>query len=55
MNLVLPATRSLRNLYALSSDRLWFLLATVAGLVVAGELVEILLTHNLPSMEILGL
>ncbi|MCA0205101.1 hypothetical protein [Pararhodobacter sp.] len=54
MPLVLPATRSLRNLYALSSDRLWFLLATVIGLAVAGELVEILLLQDSPPIELLG-
>lgn len=55
MHLVLPATRSLRNLYALSSDRFWFILATVAGLIAAGEVVELLLMQNLPPVDMLGL
>ena len=36
MHLVLPATQGLRSLYALSSERLWFALATLGGLVLAG-------------------
>jgi hypothetical protein len=55
MHLVLPATRGLRNLYALSSERLWFALATVVGLVVAAELVEVILLLNVPPVEMLGL
>ena len=51
MHLVLPATQGLRSLYALSSERLWFALATLGGLVLAGELVEIILLMNLRSEE----
>ncbi|MCB1388852.1 MAG: hypothetical protein KDK12_06880 [Rhodobacteraceae bacterium] len=55
MHLVLPATQGLRSLYALSSERLWFALATLGGLVLAGELVEIILLMNLPPVEMLGM
>lgn len=55
MHLVLPATKGFRQLYALSSERLWFALATIAGLILAGELVELILLMNVPQIEMLGL
>lgn len=47
MHLVVPAARSLRTLYSLSSERFWFALAVLLGLVVAGELVEMILLWGL--------
>ncbi|MCW1932776.1 hypothetical protein [Pararhodobacter zhoushanensis] len=51
MHLVLPAAQGLRTLYALSSERLWFSLAVVAGLVLAAELAELILLLNAPMIE----
>jgi len=39
------APRSLRAIYAVSSERLWFGLAVLVGLVLAGELIEAILAH----------
>jgi len=54
MNHVLPAVHGLRALYSLSSEKLWFALAVAGGLILAGELVEIFLLHNAPSMDLMG-
>ncbi len=54
MHLVLPTAQSLRSLYALSSERLWFTLAVIGGLILAGELVEMLLLLNVAPVETLG-
>lgn len=51
MHIVLPAARGLRTLYSLSSDRLWFALAVVAGLILAGELVQLILSTGAPIIE----
>lgn len=40
MHLVVPAVHSVRTLYALNSDRVWFALAVIAGLIVAAELAQ---------------
>ncbi len=50
-----PVNSGLRNLYALSSERFWFALATIAGLVLAGELVELFMIMNLPEVQMLGM
>ena len=60
MHFVLPAQfrpvrHGLRNLYSLSSERFWFALATIAGLVLAAELVELIMLMNLPQVEMLGM
>lgn len=49
MQLVLPATRGLRTVYALSSERLWIALAIIAGLILATELVEMILLQGVPD------
>ncbi|MCA2010222.1 hypothetical protein [Pararhodobacter sp. CCB-MM2] len=54
MHIVLPAARSLRSLYVLGSDRLWFTLAVAGGLILAGELVQLLLLNSLPPIEVIG-
>ena len=51
MNLVLPAAQGLRTLYMLSSERLWFALAVVAGLVIAAEVAELILLLKTPVIE----
>lgn len=51
MQHVLPVARSLRTLYALSSDRLWVALAVLGALVVAAELAAFALIGNLPVIE----
>lgn len=51
MQLVHPAARQLRTLYSLSSERLWFTLAVVAGLILAVEIVELILLHDLPELR----
>ncbi|MCB1360211.1 MAG: hypothetical protein H6899_04915 [Rhodobacter sp.] len=50
MFLPFHAPRSLRALYAISSERLWFGLAVLAGLVLAGELVEAILILSTPTL-----
>ena len=55
MSQVLPAAaQSLRSLYRLGSDRLWFALAVLAGLILAGELVSLLAFPVLPAPELLS-
>lgn len=54
MSFLVPAARGLRNLYALSSEQIWFLLAVLAGLILAAELVEVILLMNLPAVEQIG-
>lgn len=55
MHLVLPATKGLRLIYWLESERFWFALATIGGLVLAGEVVELILLMNVPPVEMPGL
>ena len=54
MNSILPAAQGLRTIYHLSSERLWFALAVVAGLVIAAELVELILLQRVPIPEGFG-
>lgn len=42
MQHILPTARSLRTLYLLSSDKLWFALAIVSCLLIAGELMGVM-------------
>ncbi|MEZ5751658.1 MAG: hypothetical protein R3D60_06760 [Paracoccaceae bacterium] len=50
MSYVLPAAQGLRTLYVLSLDRLWFAAAVLLSLLVAGELVQLFLSGQLPAM-----
>jgi hypothetical protein len=54
MHLVIPAARSLRTLYSLSSERFWFALAVLLGLIVAGELVELILLWGIGELPVPG-
>ncbi|MCL4674657.1 MAG: hypothetical protein KJZ59_01185 [Pararhodobacter sp.] len=49
MQHVLPAARGLRTLYALTSDKLWFALAVITCLLIAGELAERALDTEAPN------
>jgi len=51
MHYVLPAARGLRQLYALSSDRLWFTVAVLVSLLVATELAEVLMANQMPVID----
>lgn len=51
MHLVQPAARGLRQLYALSSDRLWFTLAVLVSLFIATELAEFLMARQMPLIQ----
>ena len=51
MHYVLPAARGLRQLYALSSDRLWFTVAVLVSLLVATEVPDLSPTAS-PSMSV---
>jgi hypothetical protein len=48
MQHVLPAARSLRTVYALWSDRLWFAVAILSCLILAGELAGRMLATSAP-------
>ena len=55
MSQVLPAAaQSLRSLYRLGSDRLWFGLAVLTGLILAGEIVSLLAYQTVPAPELLS-
>ncbi|WP_168192195.1 hypothetical protein [Pararhodobacter marinus] len=54
MHYVLPAAQSLRNLYALSSERVWFALATIGGLLLAEKAISALLTLGAPELHLMG-
>ena len=54
MNYVLPAAKGLRNLYTLSSDRVWFALATIGGLLLAEKAIDALMTHSMQELHLLG-
>jgi len=54
MHLVLPAARSLRSLYSLGAERLWFALAVMGGLILAGEVLELAMMLQHPPLDLLG-
>ena len=51
MTTLVSATRGLRVLALLSSDRLWFSVAVVLGLLAAGQIVEALLIQTAPDLH----
>lgn len=53
MQLIPQMNASLRQLYALGNDRLWFALAVLVSLLVAGELISRLLLAMAPTVEYL--
>ncbi|MCB1404990.1 MAG: hypothetical protein KDK01_01700 [Rhodobacteraceae bacterium] len=55
MQTILPAARGLRTLYALSSDKLWFALAILACLLIAGEVAERAMSLDAPHFMGSGL
>ena len=55
MTTLVSATRGLRLLALLSSDRRWFAIAVAVGLFVAGLIVEILVVPTMPDFQGVGL
>jgi|GEM_PF-2413753 len=51
MQHVLPAARGLRTLYALASDKLWFALAVITCMLLAGEVAEFVILNSVPNLE----
>lgn len=51
MTSLVSATRGLRLLALLSSDRLWFVVAVALGLIVAGQCVELILLQSIPMID----
>lgn len=51
MQLVLPAARSLRTLYTLASDKLWFAIAILSGFLFASKIASLLLTSTAPLYD----
>jgi len=51
MTTLVSATRGLRMLALLSSDRLWFAIAVALGLFAAGQIVEALLIQTVPDLR----
>lgn len=55
MTTLVFATKGLRLLALMSSDRLWFAVAVALGLIVAGHLVELVLLQAIPDQNGVGL
>ena len=51
MQHVLPAARGLRTFYTLASDKLWFALAVVACMLLAGQVAELMILNSIPNLE----
>lgn len=54
MTTLVSATRGLRVLALMSSDRLWFAVAVTLGLLAAGQIVEWVLIETLPDLRGVG-
>jgi hypothetical protein len=55
MTTLVSATRGLRLVALMTSDRLWFALAVALGLIAAGQIVELLLIEAAPDLRGVGL
>lgn len=51
MTTLVSATKGLRLVALMSSDRLWFALAVALGLILAGQIVDLILLQSLPDLN----